>query len=119
MNIAKAKQNKKNIRRARVRAKISGTASRPRLSVFKSLKHLYAQLINDTVGQTLAAANDLEIKKSDKNKKTDLATAVGELLAKKALEKNITNCVFDKGSYKYHGRIKAVADGARSGGLKF
>ena len=113
----------KNIRRERrqikVRSKIFGTATRPRLSVFRSLKHISAQIIDDSVSKTLVAANDSEIKSKPKASKSDLALAVGKLLAKKAVEKKITQVVFDRGFYKYHGRVKAVADSAREGGLKF
>lgn len=102
--------------------KIEGTAKRPRLSVFKSNKHIYAQLIDDGKGKTLFSANDLKIKiKSDKkgDKKTDLAKKVGQMIAKKGVENKIKKVVFDRGGYKYHGRIKAVAEGAREGGLEF
>ncbi len=124
MNKEKIKQFKKQKRHARVRAKISGTKDRPRLSVFRSLKHISAQLIDDTQSKTLLSANDLLI--VDKTKATKevprqivVAFEVGKLLAKKALEKKITTCVFDKGHYLYHGRVKALADGARENGLKF
>lgn len=111
------KQQKRYRRHRRVRAKIKGTAEVPRLCVFKSAKHIYAQLINDEKGKTLISASDLEIKKKDK--KTSLAVEVGKLIAQKALEKKIKKVVFDRGSYKYHGRVKALAEGARDGGLKF
>ena len=131
----------KRIRRhKRVRAKISGTAKVPRLCVFRSNKHIYTQIINDEKSQTLISAGDKEIKKSDiknkevttemkkekdeKNKesltgKIYIAYSVGKLIAKKAEEKKINKVVFDRGGYKYHGRIKALADGAKEGGLKF
>lgn len=115
---AKIKKQLKEKRRARIRAKVKGTKARPRLSVFRSLKHLYVQLIDDQAGKTLVAASDTEIK-SAKGKKTDLALAVGKLLAKKAADKKITKAVFDRAGNKYHGRIKAVAEGARLGGLEF
>lgn len=104
-------------RKRRIEAKIRGTAKRPRLSVFRSLKNLYTQVINDENGKTLVAAGLQEIKKS----KNDIARAkeVGKLLAKKCLEKKISEVVFDRSGYKYHGKVKAVADGAREGGLKF
>ena len=105
---------RKNKRIIRVRSKIFGTAERPRLAVYISLKHLYAQLINDEKGLTLAAASDSEIKKVS----GDIAKAVGLLLAKKALEKNITKAVFDRRGYKYHGKVKAIGDAVRAGGIK-
>jgi len=100
-----------------VRARISGTADRPRLHVFRSLKHTYAQLIDDEQGKTLAAASDKEVK--SKEGKTGTAFALGEMIAKKGKEKKISEVVFDRGGNLYHGRVKAVADGARKGGLKF
>lgn len=110
------KVEKRNRRHRRVRAKISGTAKVPRLCVFRSTKHIYAQLINDEKGTTLTTASDAEIKKG---KKTDLAYEVGKLIAEEAMKKKIKKVVFDRGGYKYHGRVKAVAEGAREGGLKF
>jgi len=107
------KQKKRYKRHKRVRAKIFGTKEVPRLCVFRSAKHIYCQLIDDEKGRTLFAASDLELKKS----KT--AYEVGKLIAKKALEKKIKKVVFDRGGYKYHGRVKALAEGAREGGLKF
>lgn len=118
VNIQTIKQNLRKRRQARVRAKISGSASRPRLSVFRSLKHLYAQLIDDQAGKTLASVKDTEIK-DKKAKPVDLAFGIGELMAQKALKIGIQQVVFDRAGYKYHGRIKAVAEGARKGGLKF
>lgn len=101
----------------RVRAKIFGTASRPRFSVFRSHSHVYAQLIDDEKGFTLASAYTGESK--DKQAKKIKAVAVGELIAKRALEKGVKDVVFDRGNYKYHGRIKEVAESARKGGLRF
>jgi len=103
-------------RHRRIRAKISGSSERPRLVVFRSLKHNFAQLVDDATKVTLASASDLKIKKGTKSEKAKL---VGEELAKKAKEKKIEACVFDRNGYKYHGRVKALADGAREGGLKF
>jgi large subunit ribosomal protein L18 len=100
---------------------VNGTTARPRLSVFKSNRSIYAQLIDDESGQTLVAVHSREIKvKSGKTaeEKFIATTALGELLAKKAIEKNIKQAVFDRGGYKYHGKIKALADGARTAGLK-
>ncbi|MFN3704860.1 MAG: 50S ribosomal protein L18 [Thermoflexales bacterium] len=109
-------------RRRRVRARVQGTAARPRLNVFRSLKHIYAQIIDDHRGHTLVAAStlDKEIRaRSAALKKTEEAFAVGKLLAQRALEQQITRVVFDRAGYRYHGRVKAVADGARQGGLEF
>jgi len=129
---SKLKREKRFRRKARVRAKISGTSERPRLCVFKSNKYIYAQLIDDEKGRTLAAASDQEIKKSKikKTKKPKLqkieragkvviAFEVGKLIAEKAIKNKFEKVVFDKGSYRYQGRVKALAEGAREGGLKF
>lgn len=101
----------------RVRNKVSGTTSRPRLSVFRSNKQIYAQIINDDEGRTIAAASSLAIK--DKITKSEQAVKVGELVAEKALAAGVTAVVFDRNGYLYHGRVKELADGARKGGLKF
>lgn len=103
-------------RHARIKMKIFGTAGRPRLIVLRSLKGNYAQLIDDASGKILASANDLSIKTGTK---TERAKKTGLDLAKKALEKGINTCVFDRNGYKYHGRVQALANGAREGGLKF
>lgn len=111
---------RKNIRAKkhwRMRNKIKGTAERPRLAVFRSTQHIYAQIIDDTVGNTLVSASTLEVKVD--GTKSDAAKAVGEAVAKKALEKGIDKVVFDRGGNLYHGRIKALADGAREAGLDF
>lgn len=105
-------------RQAKVRAKISGTKERPRLSVFRSNRGMYLQLIDDSKGQTLLSAHSLEIKEKLANK-TELASALGKLLAEKALAKNYKEIVFDRRSYKYHGRVKALAEAAREAGLIF
>ena len=110
-NVARLRRHK------RVRKAISGTAACPRLCVFRSLKNIYAQIIDDTKGVTLVAASSLEIEGNGGNK--EAAKAVGELIAKKALEKGIENVVFDRGGYIYHGRVQELADGAREAGLKF
>ena len=113
------KTNEQRIRRTRrTRAKIT-KSNRPRLSVFRSLIHIYAQIIDDQKGVTLVSASSKEIKKDTKKTKTELAKAVGELLAKRAIESKITTIAFDRSSYKYHGRVKALAEAAREGGLKF
>jgi len=117
---AKNKREKRYRRHKRVRAKIFGTKERPRLCVFRSQKHIYAQLIDDTKGHTLVSANDLELKNSKiKKTKVDIAFEVGKLIAQKAKKLKIKKVVFDRGGYKYHGRVKALAEGARSEGLEF
>jgi len=113
------KKAKRNIRHRRVRAKIKGTSSVPRLCVFRSNRHIYCQLIDDEKNKTLFIASDTEVKSKTKSQKSKVAEQVGELLAKKAIEKKIEKVIFDRAGYKYHGRIKALADGARKGGLKF
>ena len=104
-------------RKRRVRAKVSGTAARPRLSVYKSSVHIYGQLINDDKQVTLAATSDLKLKKA--GTKTEKAGLVGEALAKLALAKKIKKVTFDRNGFRYHGRVKALAEGARKGGLEF
>ncbi|MEH7180916.1 50S ribosomal protein L18 [Neobacillus vireti] len=107
-------------RHARVRAKLSGTAARPRLNVFRSNKHLYAQLIDDMSGVTLASASTMEKDINlESTSNVEAAKLVGELVAKRAVEKGITAVVFDRGGYLYHGRIQALADAARENGLQF
>jgi large subunit ribosomal protein L18 len=105
-------------RRRRVRARVSGTAERPRLSVYRSNRGIFAQLIDDTKGHTVAAVNWIE---PDLRKlaATDQAKKAGELLAERAKAAGVETCVFDRGGYKYHGRVKALAEGAREGGLAF
>lgn len=125
MDKNREKQIKSKRRHARVRAKISGTARRPRLSVFKSNKGMYIQVIDDEKGKTLISASSKDIKKIKASKDEKMSPGMkisyelGKLIAKKALDKKISKVVFDKGSSKYHGRVKAVADGAREGGLQF
>ena len=109
-------------RHARVRNKVSGTIMRPRLSVFRSLKYIYAQIIDDSVGNTLVSASNLDagIKDGLKGKtKIGSAEAVGSVIAQRALDKGIKQVVFDRGGYKYHGRVKALAEAARKSGLEF
>jgi large subunit ribosomal protein L18 len=117
MNIQIKKQKQKERRHKRVRAKINGTKERPRLSVFRSNKGLFLQLIDDENGLTLVSAGTSGTKKAAN--KTEAASLAGKDLAAKALAKKISSVVFDKGHYKFHGRIKAAAEGARLGGLKF
>lgn len=112
----------RSYRKARVRKKVSGTVERPRLSVYRSLSHMYAQVIDDTTGRTLAHASTLspELKGAlAELDKTGAAKKVGELVAKKCLEKQISKVVFDRNGLDYHGRVAAVADGAREAGLQF
>jgi len=120
MSVINSKLLKRQRRRNRIRAKISGTQERPRLSVFKSNKGLYLQLIDDSAGKTLVSARMNELKNNAKGvKKTDKGFELGKLLAAKAKEKGIEKIVFDRGGFKFHGRVKAVADGAKEGGLVF
>ena len=109
-------------RHRRVRLKVKGTSSRPRLCVFRSLNHIYAQVIDDLAGHTLVAASTLdpEIRGDTVGKsRTDKAELTGQALAKRALSKGINQVAFDRGGFKYHGRVKALAEAARQGGLKF
>lgn len=108
----------KRRRQIRVRSRIFGLENKPRVSVFRSIKHISAQIINDAKGKTLVAASDLELK-SKKANKTEKALAVGKLLAQKAVDQKIKKVIFDRGANKYHGRLKALADGLREGGLEF
>jgi large subunit ribosomal protein L18 len=115
------KLERRAIRRLRIRNRVSGTAARPRLSVFRSTTHIYAQVIDDTQGVTLVAASSRDDVKSlvEGKGKTAVSTAVGKLLAQRAKEKGLARVCFDRGGYLYHGRVKALADGARAGGLEF
>ena len=135
----KTKQKNRNRRHKRVRGKISGTSKRPRLCVFRSSKHIYAQLIDDEKNKILAVSNDIKMKKKrtkvakkikdtkeakeqkevERSRKLALGFEVGKLIAKKAKDLKIEEVAFDRGGYKYHGRVKSLADGARAGGLKF
>jgi large subunit ribosomal protein L18 len=106
--------------RRRIRGKISGTANRPRLSVFRSNKQIYAQIIDDAAGKTLVSASSMDKEIASKDvPKIEQAKLVGQLLAEKAKQADVETVVFDRGGYVYHGRIKSLADGAREGGLKF
>lgn len=116
------KNQERIVRHKRVRRKVVGTTERPRLSVYRSLSQIYAQIIDDSQGVTLASAStlDAEVKALLEGKsKSEQAKIVGETIAKRALEKNITEVVFDRGGYIYIGRVQALADGAREAGLKF
>lgn len=132
MNRQKAKIAKRVRRHRRVRAKVTGTAKRPRLAVFRANQHIYAQLIDDSTGKTLAAASSVKVtgakgektgaKNTDKDStmnKTEIAAKVGEAIAKAAIGMKISEIVFDRGGFAYHGRVKALADAARASGLKF
>ena len=119
MDKAKHRVEARNRIRERVRSKVSGTTERPRLAVFRSLKGIYAQVIDDSTGRTLAAASSHEKDSSAKGANAAAAKAVGALIAKKAKDQGITRVVFDRGGYVYHGNIKALADAARENGLEF
>ncbi len=109
-------------RQKRIRKKVIGTAERPRFAVFRSSNHIYAQIINDDAGHTIISASTLDkdlVSHKGHKGNSDAAKRVGEVLAKKALDKGVKKVVFDRGGYIYHGRIKALADGAREGGLEF
>jgi large subunit ribosomal protein L18 len=123
MNHQKAKERQRLRRRRHVRSRITGTAERPRLTVFRSSKHIYAQLIDDLTGRTLASAGTM-VKKAERataayGGNVKAAKAVGQRLAEAAKAAGITKAAFDRGHYKYHGRVKALAEGAREGGLQF
>ena len=112
----KSKIDRRNKIKARIRGRISGTAARPRMTVFRSNKQIYVQLVDDLVGKTLVAASSKGIENGNK---TEIAAIVGENVAKKALEAGITTVVFDRNGYLFHGRVKSLADAARQAGLKF
>ena len=122
MTKIRTNKGRRVMRHIRVRRKISGTSERPRLSVYRSLNHVYAQVIDDSQGVTLTSASSLEsavkTQKDDK-KKVNIAELVGSLLSERAKEKGVSQVVFDRGGYRYHGRVKALADAARKGGLVF
>lgn len=113
--IPKTRQEKRQRRHLRVRKVITGTAERPRLVVFRSLKHITAQVVDDTQGRTLLTVTD----NAFEGKKSEKSLQVGKLVAERAKQAGITRVVFDRAGYQYHGRVKAVADGAREGGLEF
>lgn len=112
----------RNVRHRRVRKKVSGSPEQPRLCVFRSLRSIYAQIIDDTDGKTLVAASSQEAIQQAGDQihpKSAVSTAVGQMLAQRAVERGISRVVFDRGGYKYHGRVKALAEAAREGGLQF
>jgi large subunit ribosomal protein L18 len=117
--MAVTKEARRKKIKSRIRGKIRGTAERPRLSIFRSNKEIYAQIINDDSGTTLAAASTRDKGFSRAGNKVDQSKSIGTAIAAKAAEKGITTVVFDRGGYLYHGRVKAIAEGAREGGLKF
>ena len=116
ISIPKSREEKRIRRHLRVRKKVEGTAERPRLVVFRSLKHIYAQLVDDAAGRTITTVSS---QKAGEGKKAEKSAEVGRQIAARAKEQGITQVVFDRGGYRYHGRVKAVADGAREGGLEF
>jgi large subunit ribosomal protein L18 len=122
MSSEKAREEARKRRQRRVRAHISGTTDRPRLNVYRSLTHIYAQVIDDETGTTLVSASSVDKELRTEmagKKKAEQAKAVGQAVAKRALAKGLTKVTFDRGGYRYHGRVKALADGAREGGLEF
>ena len=116
-NKTAAKATKRLKNKARIRKKVGGSAERPRLTVFRSGKHIYAQIIDDVNGKTLAAASSLSSKLKSSN--VEASKTIGQEIAKKALSQNIKSVVFDRSGYVFHGRVKAIADGAREAGLNF
>lgn len=119
MDRAKQRVEARDRIRKRIRRKVTGTPERPRMAVFKSLKHIYVQLIDDAGGKTIASASTREKDASAKGSNAAAAKAVGALIARKAKDKGVTRVVFDRGGYLYHGNIKALADAARENGLEF
>lgn len=122
MNSGEIRRKARLKRHRRVRKKVIGSQERPRLSVFKSARHIYAQIIDDDAGHTLAGASSLSpqiVQGKDQADKKGVAKAVGKLVAESALKADVREVVFDRGGYRYHGRVKALADGAREAGLEF
>ena len=117
--MAKTKTEGRARRKLRIRKKVEGTAERPRLTVFRSNKQIYAQVVDDAAGATLAHATSLKLESSDDTNKSKVAEAVGQAIAQACLDKGIKQVVFDRNGYIYHGRVKALAEGARKGGLVF
>jgi len=115
MRIPKTRQDLRARRHLRVRKNVAGTAERPRLVVFRSLKHITAQIVDDTTGRTMMTVTDMKFE----GKKSEKSVLVGKAIAEKAKAAGVSKVVFDRAGYKYHGRVKAVADGAREGGLEF
>ena len=120
MIIKKSRNKTRSIRHLRIRKNINGTSTLPRLNVFRSNAHIYAQVIDDVAGVTIASASSIEKELNlEKGSDTEAAKQVGALVAKRALDKQITSVIFDRGGYLYHGRVKALAEAAREAGLKF
>jgi len=120
MNSSSNKRNQLAARHQRVRKKVIGSKQRPRLAVFRSSKHIYAQVIDDKTSNTLVSASTLDAEcKSLNSSKTELAKIIGDLIANRAIAKGIKTVVFDRGGFKYHGRVKSLAEAAREGGLSF
>jgi len=119
MLVISYKKESREKRHASLRKRIEGTPDRPRLAVFRSARHIYAQVIDDLQNKTLVGTSDLAIETSDEDDKKATAKKVGAAIAKKCLEKGIDKVVFDRAGFKYHGRVSALADGAREAGLKF
>lgn len=122
MLIQRSREERRRIRHRRLRQRVVGTADRPRLSVFRSLRHIYAQVIDDTRGHTLVAASTREPEIASQvagRKRVEQSRVVGRILAQRAREKGIVRVVFDRAGYAYHGRVKSLAEGAREGGLEF
>lgn len=119
MDRAKERVKSRGRIRKRIRNKISGTAERPRLAVFKSLKHIYVQVIDDSTGRTLVAASTRDADSTAKGANAAAAKAIGQLIAQRSKEKGVSRVVFDRGGYQYHGNVKALADAARENGLEF
>lgn len=122
MDIAKERAEARKRRHLRVRKRVFGTPERPRLNVFRSHKHIYAQVIDDTIGHTLAAASTIDVAlhgQTEGKTKSEQAKLVGKLVAERALEAGVKKVVFDRGGYQYHGRVKALAEAARETGLEF
>lgn len=117
--VQRPKKSQRQVRRRRIRARVMGTSERPRLSVFRSSKHLYVQLIDDAVQRTLVSVSDTEVRLEKGTKPQSIAAAVGAVLAQRAKQEGITKVVFDRGGFSYQGRVEAVAQGARKGGLQF
>ncbi len=115
MRIPKTRQDMRARRHLRVRKNVAGTAERPRLVVFRSLKHITAQIVDDTTGRTMMTVTSVKLE----GKKSEKSVQVGKMIAEKAKAAGVSKVVFDRAGYKYHGRVKAVADGAREGGLEF
>jgi large subunit ribosomal protein L18 len=116
MRTPKTREERRYRRHLRVRKKVTGTQERPRMVIFRSDKHIYAQLVDDVAGRTIATASSVKV---GEGKKTEKAAEVGKQIAAIAKDRGITTVVFDRAGYQYHGRVKAVADGAREGGLEF